>query len=66
MAAAGPVPSEFQPDRVEPGLYGKPTTPSFGKQRSSCNSIREWALKYQLTLVVWVYNVALMAHKNVR
>ena len=31
MAVAGPIHIELLPDSVEPGLYGKPTTPSIDR-----------------------------------
>ena len=61
MAVAGPIHIELLPDSVEPGLYGKPTTPSIDRWRSGYNELREWASNQQATEVKLDDDVSTMA-----
>ena len=64
MVAAGPAPGKFTSNRVEQWLFGKLMTASCDGQRSGCTIPREWASKYQLAEVIWIYDVSMMQYTN--
>ena len=64
MAAAGPAPSKFMTNKVEPWLFGKITISSIDGWRSRCKGPRGWASKYQPAEVIWMDTVSMMVYNN--
>ena len=64
MVAAGPAPSEFMTDRVEPWLFEKLMTSSTNGQRFGSTSPRGWSSKQQPAEVTWMDAICMMAYTN--
>ena len=67
MVAAGPVPRELVPNRVNSGIYGKPTTSTVDSRRSGCKGLGGGLQSSnQLTEVICAHAIIVKLYNNGR